>query len=800
MTLSRIFDTTMTGLFIGIVLLVLLIFIVFNGFIDGMTIAVETQNRHLLELNKAFEAASEAKSVFLARMSHEIRTPMNAIIGMSELILREQIPSAAREYALAVKHAGNNLIAIINDILDFSKIESGKMEIVPAEYEFASLVNDVIAIIRMRIREKPILFAVNIDSALPKKLVGDVVRVRQILLNLLSNAVKYTQKGHIIFTVDSEPRENRIVNLRFEITDTGIGIRNEDLGKLFGDFSQVNTHQSIGVEGTGLGLAIARSLCRAMGGDVFVESVYGEGSTFTALIPQEVKDFTPFASVENAETINVLIYEPRKVYANSLVCSMDNLGVRCMLAANGEEFAAALEEQAYSFIFAASFLFKETQDYIRNRQIKTTLVLLVEYGEALAEKNIRFISMPVHSISIANILNNVEESAAYNEDGNKIVRFTAPSARILAVDDIRTNLDVIEGLLAPYDIPIDTCLSGAEAIRLVQENRYDLVLMDHMMPEMDGIEAAKAIRALPGEYYQKLPVAVLTANAIAGMRDMFLEMGFNDYISKPIEIVKLDELIVKWIPPEKQIKAGGVIKRENFNGDAGISIPGVDVRKGINMTGGTLTGYRKVLSQFSKDAAARLPLFAKPPLENVHGEDRFPPGEPDRQGFNLGAFTAQVHAIKSAAGTIGAAEVSKEAAALEAAGKSGDTAAIMEGLPEFCVHLSELVTAIEEIFESEDKAPENETEGGSPGAPAVLSPLLVSLKAALEVKNIEEIDRLFEAIDKIPLDAKTREGINAISDKVLMGDYQGAVDEIHHRFTALANDPLPSVSSEDEIS
>jgi HPt (histidine-containing phosphotransfer) domain-containing protein len=241
------------------------------------------------------------------------------------------------------------------------------------------------------------------------------------------------------------------------------------------------------------------------------------------------------------------------------------------------------------------------------------------------------------------------------------------------------------------------------------------------------------------------------------MKEMFLEKGFNDYISKPIEIAKLDEIMSRWIPPEKRIKTG--VKRETFTGETGMIIPGVDVRKGIAMTGGTEAGYRKVLAQFYRDAVGRLPLFAKPPLE-----------------AEIAAFTAQAHALKSAAGTIGAAEVSKEAAALEAAGKSGDTTAIAEKLPEFCARLSELVTAIGEVFESEKLG-----AGSEEKAAASLSTLpssLLSLKAALEVKNMEEIDSLLGELEKMPLDGEMREAVNAVSALVLMGEYEKAVQMI----------------------
>jgi signal transduction histidine kinase/CheY-like chemotaxis protein/HPt (histidine-containing phosphotransfer) domain-containing protein len=729
----------------------------------------------VMEARLDAEKANSAKSSFLAQMSHEIRTPMNAITGMSELILREEASPVVHEYAATVKQAGSNLVAIINDILDFSKIESGKMEIIPVDYEFAFLISDVIAIIRMRLREKPIYFAVNVDSAIPQKLRGDLVRMRQILLNLLSNAVKYTNKGHIIFTVGIEECREESLILKFEITDTGIGIKQEDMGKLFDNFSRLDSLVNHGVEGTGLGLAISRSLCQAMGGDVTVQSKHGEGSTFTAYIPQNIQDKTPLAAVAEPETKKVLVYETREIYGNSIVCSIDNLGVSCKLAAGADEFIQALEER-FDFIFVASFLFGEAQKEIRKRNSDTILVLMAEYGEGIAERQARFISMPVHSIGIANILNGTEELRVYNND-DSVVRFTAPNARILLVDDIRTNLDVAEGLLSPYAIQVDSCLSGKETLKLVQENEYDLILMDHMMPEMNGIETTKAIRALEGEYFQQLPIVVLTANAIVGMRDMFLEMGFNDYLSKPIEIVKLDEVIARWIPAKKQMKGGVAIKRKTFSGETGIVIAGVDTQKGINMTGGTEEGYRKVLAQFHKDTVSRLPLFKNFLDEmNLAGNDNFSEGKPDRNDSarNLSAFVTQVHAIKGAAGTIGASEVSKKAAALEAAGKDEDMAAIAEKLPEFYKGLSELIEAIGGVMKNEREIINHEENANHP----LFTVNCSLLKAALEAKNMKEIDRLLEEIEQLPLDEKTREALNAVSDDVLMGEYTKALEAV----------------------
>jgi signal transduction histidine kinase/AmiR/NasT family two-component response regulator/HPt (histidine-containing phosphotransfer) domain-containing protein len=731
-------------------------------FIDMSDITPIMESRLEAEESKArAEEANSAKSSFLARMSHEIRTPMNAITGMSELILREEASPPVHEYAAAVKQAGINLVAIINDILDFSKIESGKMEIIGAGYEFSSLINDVITIIRMRLREKPVYFAVNLDSAIPQKLYGDVVRIRQILLNLLSNAAKYTQKGHVLFTVDPAERGDKSLTLRFKISDTGVGIRREDLGRLFDNFSRLDFRANRDVEGTGLGLAISRSLCQAMGGDITVESEYGEGSTFTAYIPQEIRDNRPFAGVADPAGKKVLVYETREVYGASIVYSVENLGIPCRLVAEAGDFAEALESDRFDFVFTPSFLFGEAWREIKKRGIGAALVLLAEYGEAVTEQQSCFIAMPAHTMSIANILNGVEDLQGYSED-NPGFRFTAPDARVLIVDDIKTNLDVAEGLLSPYAMQVDSCLSGREALRLAGKNTYDLVLMDHMMPGMDGIETVREIRSLPGEYFQKLPIVVLTANAIAGMRDMFLNSGFNDYISKPIDITKLDEVIAQWIPAGKRIRNTAGLKRNIFNGKSSIVIPGVDTGKGISLTGGTDAGYRKVLAQFRKDALDRIVWFGA----FLSGNGQAGGGD---SGGNLSEFIVHVHALKSASGTIGATELPAEAAALETMGKTGNKAAVDAALPGFRQRLTALVEDIGQALKPES-AP-------SPVPPSSLRAPLLSLKQALEAKNMREIDRLLAELEGAA-GAGTRAQIEDLSDKVLMGEYQGAADVI----------------------
>ncbi|MDR3168164.1 MAG: response regulator [Treponema sp.] len=702
------------------------------------------------------EEKNKSKSSFLARMSHEIRTPMNSIMGMVELISRKDISMEVMEYISIIRQSGVTLLAIINDILDFSKIESGLMQIESKQYSLASMINDIVNVFRIRFTEKPVDFFVDIDSNIPARLIGDPVRIRQIITNLINNAEKYTPSGYVSLKVFGETLGENNLKLVIKVSDSGIGIKPEDIDKLFHDFTRVDLDRNQGIEGTGLGLTIIHAICHAMGGDITIASEYGQGSVFTATVVQKFGEEQKIAQVDNPEQKRVLLYEERLSYVVSLISAFKTLGIIPVVSPNLSVFLKNLAEGDFNFAFISS---KYSADCIRvwgKRTLPVKLIIMVEMGNTPVFKEAGSILMPIYSISLANILNGIT-TGGVDRIQNGGIRLTAPSARILVVDDIATNLRVAAELMAPYKMVIDTCLSGAEAIELVKEYRYDLVFMDHMMPQMDGLQATAIIRDMGKQdpHYRDLPIIALTANAIFGQREMFLQNGINDFLAKPVEMAKLNAILEQWIPKEKQIK----MVDPEIQGIAGMmmlpEIEGVDVKAGLQNTGGSPEAYLRILSIFWRDVQERI----------VQIKDA-------ADGGDFALYTTLVHALKSSCQSIGALACSDFASRLERAGNNRDKAAIQENTGKFLTELQALVNHILAALDQNVKEPE------APEAVSLTSLQLEFLKEALLNMDIELVNKLINDYSGKSLDKKTRAFISDIEQYILLFEYDKAIEKL----------------------
>ncbi|MDR2779916.1 MAG: response regulator, partial [Synergistaceae bacterium] len=678
----------------------------------------------LMDAKVEADSANEAKSSFLARMSHEMRTPLNTIIGMSELISHKEIPHSMFEYVSIIQQAGQNLLVIINDVLDFSKIEAGQMRIVSARYYFESMIYDAVNLTRVRLLDKPVAFSVKVDSNIPERLLGDEIRTKQILLNLLSNAVKYTYSGYISLEVEFEDAGEGDILLRFIVKDSGIGIKSADIDRLFGDFVRIENTDMRDVEGTGLGLAITYSLCLAMGGDVSVESEYRRGSTFTATIIQTLLDDCDkkLASVDDAAKRRTLVLEERPVYLDSLSYALTNLGVTMESAQNLPDFLIKLEYGGYNYAFVPSKYIADSMLHIGKTQSRSALVNMVEMNDVSAYRDINSVTMPLFCINVANTLNGVKNDDVSTFRKHRL-SFKAPEAKVLIVDDISTNLRVSKELMSLYGLEAHTCLSGLEAVSLARANRYDIIFMDHMMPGMDGVETTSIIRAIDpdNDYYQALPIIALTADAISGQREMFLENGMDDFLAKPIDIQRLDSILQKWLPDEKKISV------ENDAPDVSeatehielFEISGVSVETGLNNSGGSVAAYLDILASFCADADEKAEQIAR-----------------CAENKDLGMYMTLAHSLKGASRSIGATGFGDFAARMEAAAQVADARAIEMGNGAFLEALRGLADNIRKSIELRTAA------SHTTQAEDLTWRQLKSLRAALADMDIAEANRL----------------------------------------------------------
>lgn len=628
------------------------------------------------EANVELERAAKMKSDFLANMSHEIRTPMNAVIGMAEIALRENLPPSVEDYLLQIQNSGRNLLNIINDILDFSKIEAGKMEIIQDRYEPLSEIDDIANVLATRIGDKKLELFVICDNKLPHALYGDVMRIRQILINLANNAIKFTKEGMVLVNITVEPINENQINLVFHVVDTGQGIKKEDLDKLFVSFQQVDSKRNRSVEGTGLGLAISQRLCEAMNGKIGVTSEYGKGSDFYFSIPQRIMDPSLDIVVEDAETKHAFVINERPDMLGMFIDEMKALGVDGHVIPNLSSFDPTGETDF--LFFEEPYYTDEMKKYLDDHK-DIIGVILVGYDSTFVSdrENLRIMRRPETTHGMVMVLNgrefkfdSADRHAAFTID------FAAPDAKILIVDDNSINITIAEGLIKPIMAKCYGADSGSKAIEMIKEEDFDIILMDHMMPDMDGIETTRVIReTIPKA--STTPIIALTANAMEGVKDMFIREGMNDFVAKPIDIKNLSEKLKQWLPDNKivmgddlssliEASSGAEGNSGGFGADGSqassgddpgeifIEYEGLDHKKAITALGSAEL-YQTIVKEYYRS-----------------GKDRYNEIKSAYDNEDWSDYTIKVHALKSSSRQIGALVLGDMAEELENAGKDSN--------------------------------------------------------------------------------------------------------------------------------
>lgn len=559
--------------------------------------ALQQKDVELEAAKSAAEKAEYARDIFLANMSHELRTPINTILGLNELILRESQEEAVKEYARDIRQAGNILLALVSDILDFSKLEADKMELTEGIYDVSSLLNDLINSISVQQRRKKLDLVLEIAEDIPYKLFGDEIHIRQIIGNLLSNAVRYTEKGRITLHLSWKELPKDSIEIYVIVKDTGIGIKEEDIPKLFKAFQRMDSTVRSKDDRTGLGLAITQRLIEMMGGKLEVQSVYGKGSAFSFKIVQKVVDREPLGDFE--------------------------------------------------------------------KQYRESLRSIEDYHE----------------------------------------KFIAPMGRILIVDDNAMNLAVAQGLLKGTRLQIDVAASGEECLELIKRKTYHLICMDHMMPVMDGVQTLHAIRALEGNPSRDIPVIALTANAVAGARELYLKEGFQDYLTKPIDADKFENMLIEYLPSNvvyltnnRDISDEYEKTREDGDGEFDIResqlyLMGFNLRNGLRYMGGDKTLYGKVLRDFHsilQEKETALKDFL--------------------QKGDMPGYTIIVHSLKGNARNVGADDLADEAFELEKMAKAGQLEDVTVRSPILFSMMNTMRNSLRVYLETEDAGEKTQQE------------------------------------------------------------------------------------------
>ena len=682
---------------------------------------------NIAKSNSEVEHARQAKSKFLANMTHEIRTPMNAIIGMTDLILKEELSDGAREETEVVKEASSELLNIINNILTYSKLDSGKLELLPTKYRFDELMNEVTQTVSVELQGKNIDFHVNIDPTIPIVLYGDDIRIKQIFLSLLFNALRYSDDGRIIMEVKKEYlSKEHSVTLHCCVSDTGLGLSQVDIDAIFGAYERYDSRQGSNMKGMGLELSICKELLHLMGGELKISSIVGIGMSIEFEFTNAVVEDIPIVRLKEDDSRHVLIYVSNNMEEKAWKILNDNFNIRPEYASSHTAFLNKVSERRYSHIFLPDSAYQNLKDVLEQYECEDYTYVITDYRHVFRDfNNCKLLRRPLSCLNLGDVFNDKWVQENYQAPVQREnVEF--PKAKILVVDDNMVNLKIAAGILENFKIIADTVKSGEECIDMLKKEKYHMVLLDQFMPDMNGIETLHNIRKIPGAYYKELPVLCMTADFGGEVREQLISEGFQDYIAKPIKIYYLERFLRKYLPEELMIistkseEASEPMKTETPSDDvADLSLqPAV----GISTVGGSEEIYIAILNTYYKE-----------------GQDKLAEIPKIYESGDISLFTTNVHSVKGSSASVGALGISAVFKTLEMAGKRGDVDYINQNLQPA---LEQFRTLLEEVkaYLYERGAFE---AGGENDA---LEP-----SGKEEVLKLAEVQKLKEALEQINL-------------------------------------------------
>ena len=657
--------------------------------------------KELERVTEELEEAECSKDDFMANVSHEIRTPINSISGMSEIVLRDELLDSTRLNVENIKLSCKRLTTIVDDLIDFSDLRTGKYEINDVKYSIDSTVNDIVNYAYSLKKDKSIEIIVDCSSSIPCELIGDETKIKRVIRNILSNAVKFTSVGCIVIKIGYR-RESYGINLSFTIRDTGIGIDKHDMEKIFSSFNQVDSKRNRQEGGLGFGLPIARAIVEQMGGVITVTSEPGVGSEFKVVIPQKVENQEPIISEELDIKANILAYldmeqfhlmQIRDEYKAAIENMSTNINVPVHLCHNLAEFKRRVGLKQYTHYFISLVEYNEDKSYFNDLAEKNDNVIVVidryQEDEIESDKIIKLMK-PMYIFPVLMALMGVSNKAGTYIATENFKKFTAPDAHVLVVDDDPVNLKVASGLMKTYEVKTDVAGSGAEALKMIDSELYDIIFLDHMMPDMDGIETFRRLRKKNGFYFKEVPVIALTANTIFGAREMFLEEGFQDFLPKPIEVSALKRVLKTYIPDEKIIMENDITEASM----ADTPIVTDDTQQEDVLQADDFIDYKQgmIYCGSQENLMEVLQLHYEEGNENWH---KIKKAYDDEDWKNYVIF---VHGLKSSMRSVGINKLSGMAELLEMAGKEENIDYINKNNEALLSEYSRVIDGLEEIF------------------------------------------------------------------------------------------------------